>query len=355
MTRSILSGISLLLIFCTQSTFVYAGPPVVAGKVGKQLDDVMLSLDQDKGGFYGSVLVARGKKILLHKSYGFHDQKRKKPLAVDSLWDWASITKMFTAAAILRLEMRGKLSIDDSIRKFYPAAPETAQGVTLRHLMNHTSGLDQRDMPDKFIRNRDGMVMQYLKLKPRAAPGKVFAYSNTAYWVLAAVIELVSKKSYEDYCLKDVLKAAGMREATFIGHKTLKLERVPKDNRGQGNYFAYGNQLSWGYRGSGGLVATTADLYFWHRALSGKKFLNKQAKKAFYQVGLQSYALGWRVTKQKGDTIYSHGGDVGNTTMYYFRSSKHDVVIALAYGYKGPGERRDQTCDRLFRIALQKQ
>ena len=333
--------------------------PIVSGKAGKRIDEAILKLDKEKGGFWGSALVSRGTKVLLYKGYGLMDPSSDAPMPADALWDWASVSKQFTAAAILRLEMENKLSIDDSIRKFFPQAPADKQVVKLRHLMNHTSGIrntwgdEERASPGR----RDDYVLAYLKVPMLSKPGERWAYNNEAYSVLAAVVEMASNMKYEEFCLKKLFKPAAMKDTSFIGYRKLDLKRVPRDDRGQGRRWAYFEDRGprgWNYRGMGGVVASTLDMFKWHHALRGKKVLSEAAKKRYYEVGLQDYALGWRVKKQRGDTFYSHGGSVGKHVTFYMRAENANVVVALVYGYPKPAESPEQTALRLFQLAMQK-
>ena len=320
---------------------VVAGPkkskrmkPIVAGKAGQRLDEVIQKLDLDSGGFWGSVLVAKGRKVLLCKSYGSLTPDSDVPIPTDALWDWASVSKQFTAAAILRLGMERKLTLDDSIRKFFPAAPQDKQPVTLRHLLNHTSGISNRygDAPRGSVSERESYSKAFLALPMVSKPGEKWAYNNEAYSLLAAVVEKASNMKFEAYCQKKLFKPAKMTDTAFIGSPGLDVDRVPKDDRGKNKRWAYFDDhgpMGWNYRGMGGVVTSTIDMYKWNVALRGKRILSPAAKKSYYQAGLDDYALGWYVKQRRGDTFYTHGGSVGKHITYYLRTEKSDVVVAI--------------------------
>lgn len=328
--------------------------PTVKGKLGKQLDRHMLSLDKRAGGFCGSAFVSRGGKVLLAKGYGLADAAKQRKMPHDALWDWASVSKQFTAAAILKLEMQQKLCIDDSIRKHFPQAAENKQPITIRHMLNHTSGIDQSKRPEGVdFRKRDAVVAYFLQLPVARKPGEKWEYSNLTYFVLAALVEKLSGQTFEDYSVKSLFRPAGMKNACFIGYPGLDLDRVPKDDRGNGRHFAYGYDLTWGYKGSGGAIASPHEMMLWDQALRGKKILSAQAKADYYRVGLEDYALGWYVRKWPNDEIgYEHTGRVGNTVTCYLRLKNAKVVVALAYSYGRFGERPDHTAHRLARMVL---
>ncbi len=178
--------------------------------------------------------------------------------------------------------------------------------------------------------NRDAVVKWFLSLPVSSKPGSKWEYSNLAYWVLGALVEKLSGDSYEKFCVEKLFRPAGMEDACFIGWKDLDLARVPKDKRGKGVHFAYGYEMSWGYRGSGGAVVSLEEMLLWDRALRGDKILSKRAKERMYEVGQNDYACGWFVDKNMGGTIYRHSGRVGETSTAYLRWIDEDIVVALA-------------------------
>lgn len=324
--------------------------PVVRGKTGKLLDLYLGALDPGSGGFFGSAFIARGKKVFLDKGYGMADVGKKRKMPVNALWDWASVSKQFTAAAILKLEMQGKVSLGDSIRKYYKRAPKAMAPITIRHLLNHTSGIDQSQRPQGVdFRKRKAMLDWFLKRPVAVEPGLKWEYSNLAYFALAALIEKRSGLEFERFCIKHLFRPAGMKEACFIGSPGLDLDRVPREERGEGKHFAYGYDLSWGYRGSGGAIATPREMWVWDRALRGTKILNKAAKAEYYRVGLKEYSLGWYVKSGHGDTCWEHSGAVGKTVTYYLRLKQSAIVVALAYSYR-PEQHPKITADEMVNI-----
>lgn len=315
------------------------GEAIVEGDVGKALDARVAAFDRDAGGFSGIVLAARDGKILLEKGYGLHDAQRKREIDTRSLWDWASVTKQFTAAAVLRLQDKKKLKLDDPLTKHWPKAPADKKKVTVRHLLNHTSGIQSgfRGEWKWDARSRASLEDLVLSLPLESEPGAKFDYSNSGYALAAALVEKVSGKSFEEFCAAELFAPAGMQDTMMIGGKSLDLDRVPKIERGAGFTdrpaefrFAYGNELTWGYRGCGGVVATARDMLAWDQALRGKKVLSANAKKELYTVARDDYALGWFVQRlPAGECAFHSGGVLGVVTMYY-RLLDQDVVVALA-------------------------
>lgn len=310
---------------------------LVAGAVGKKLDELCSSTSRFPNGLSGSVLVARGGKVLLQKGYGVANAASRSPVRADALFDWCSVTKQFTAAAVLKLQMQKKLSIDDPIAKHFKDVPKDKAKVTIRQLLNHTSGIATRsDFGQAEAASKEALVKWFVGSPIASEPGAKWEYSNAAYFALAALIEIKSGKSWEKYLREELFEPAGMKDARCIGDADLDLERVPLDARGTGQPFEYGNSLSWGYRGAGGVVATVADMLAWDRALRGTKVLSEAAKRDYYTVGLSEYALGWELQKWAGNTAYTHSGHTGEVVTFYFRSIDPDVVVAVALNEEPP-------------------
>jgi CubicO group peptidase (beta-lactamase class C family) len=333
-----------------------AADATVQGKVGEELDQIVLQFDADAGGFSGIVLVARDGRVVLEKGYGVHDAATGQPVGVDSLWDWASVSKQFTAAALLRLQDKKKLDLDDSLRKHWPKAPADKKGVTVRHLLEHTSGIQSGFRGEwEFDSSRRAALEELvLSLPVESPPGEKHDYSNSGYALAAALVEKLSGKTFEDYCRQELFVPAGMKDAGMIGDHEIDLDRVPKIERGAGFTdrppefrFAYGNSLHWGYRGCGGVVATARDMFAWDQALRGKKLLSAKARKELYTVAKDDYALGWMVRRlPAGECAFHSGSVLGVVTMYY-RLLDEDVVVALACNYT-PKDNPGRLAERLL-------
>ena len=185
--------------------------PVVNGETGRLLDEYLSRLE--RFGFSGGALAVRGKEVLLTKSYGLADRARRIPLTTDSVYNLGSITKQFTAAAILTLEMQGKLAVTDLASKYLDGVPADKSTITLHHLLTHSSGLESDFSPTDYDPvGREEYVRRALQSTLLFKPGEGYEYSNAGYSLLAAIVEMVSGQPYEVYLTERVLKPAGMRE-----------------------------------------------------------------------------------------------------------------------------------------------
>ena len=208
-------------------------------------------------GLRGSILVAKdGKdgKVLIARGMG--DENLKGGNHAETLFEIASVTKQFTAAAILKLADMKKLSLGDSIVKHLPNIPDNCKSITIRHLLQHTSGISDSNSAGGGD-DLETVIPKFLKGGPQHDPGTHWEYWNQGYSLLAGVIERKSKMSYANFCRQQLFKKAKMKTACFTGDPRPKKARVALGHSERGNrtalahpYGAYGYQ----YRGMGGAV-----------------------------------------------------------------------------------------------------
>ncbi len=317
--------------------------PIVSGEAGKRIDEYLSRLEPF--GFSGGVVAVRGKDILILKSYGLADRAKHIRLATDSVYSIGSITKQFTAAAILTLEMRGKLGVTDPISRYLDGVPPDKAAITIHHLLTHSSGLESDFSPTDYEPvGREEYTRRALRSELLFEPGKGYEYSNSGYSLLAAIVERVSGQSYEDYLVANVLRPAGMLES---GYKAPHWDasRVAHGYRDGGD--EWGTILDriqapdapyWMLRGNGGLHTTLADVVAWHRSLGSNAVLNEAERAKYFKpyvaegpAGLSHYAYGWAVSKTvRGTTLVQHNGGNGIFVAEFLRFVDEDTMLFLA-------------------------
>ena len=278
-------------------------------------------------GFSGAVLVAKRNKIILNKTYGNAAGLGANP----NFWI-ASMSKSFTAAAILKLQEQGKLSVTDPLTKFFVDVPADKQQITVHNLLNHTSGL-----PDKYasdgITEREKAAEAILALALDWKVGEAYHYSNDGYSLLAIIVEVASKMSFEDYLRKEILRPAKLYHTGFWGFEE-KANLAPfadgtNPQRADATIYKAGKSVAnWGWRGAAGLYSTTEDVYKWMLALEKNKVLNLTSREQLWgkQVLIASvspiedafYGYGWGLRFRNGkrfnirhlgdDTFTGHNG-----------------------------------------------
>jgi CubicO group peptidase (beta-lactamase class C family) len=278
-----------------------------------------------KKNFSGVALVVQDGEVLLAKGYGFADRVGKTPYTTDTVFDIGSITKPFTASAVLKLEMDDKLKITDSITKFWKDVPEDKREITLHHLLTHTAGFKDSLGGDYEKIDRGDFVTLALASKLRSKPGTTFSYSNVGYSLLGAVIERVTGGSYETYLHDRLFKPAGMTKTGYALPNWGKSElargyQIDKDwgtplNREWAEDGPY-----WHLRANGGLLSTVGDLYRWSVALREDEILSIEAKQKQFTphvseglfAGGNHYGYGWSIGKtQHGTPAWEHNGSNG--------------------------------------------
>lgn len=300
-----------------------------------------------KAGFNGTVLVAQKGIILLEKATGFaHDTVAN---TMNSKFQLASLSKTFTALAIMKLVQEGKMGLDNTIQDFYPDFPYT--GVTLRSLLSHRSGLpyyqyefDRRVRKEK-IYPRNQQVMQWFTEAvptPRVLnlPDHYFAYNNTNYAILGAIIEKVSGQPFAQYMEENIFRPAGMLD-TFAGTSASPLL---DQNRTYG--YQNGRKLEKDFyddiMGDKGIYSTAPDLLKYYYMLKSGKIVSKEnlremyTPRSFEHPGIRNYGYGFRlwVNKlQQTDYIYHTGWWKGYNTIMFFDLRDDFVVILLSNKY----------------------
>lgn len=295
-------------------------------------------------GFSGSVFIGKDDKPLVNRAYGLADRSRNTANTPDTLFDIGSVSKQFTSAAILKLEMMGKLNTGDSLPKFFENVPDDKKGITILQMLSMTSGLVPSPGPDgsDAMRDRDKRVRQILEAPLSFPPGARYQYTNSGYNLAAAIIEKVSGQPFEQFLYEQLLKPAGM---TNTGFKTSRF-RVPdwdkkavvhlynddEDNGSAGDK----DEAAWFLNGPGSILTTPGDLFKWHLALLGEKVLSPPAKQKLYTPVMEDYALGWRVTTTPFGKLIVHGG---GTTLgagaHFMRYVDRGVTVILCINNAG--------------------
>ena len=320
MRKPLLSALLLSLVVLGMLSLIPGSldwDEVVSGKTARNMDIYLSRITPF--GFSGAVLYAKDGQILLNKGYGLADRLQSIPNTRDTVFSTGSITKQFTAAGIMKLEMMGKLDTSDPITKFFSDVPQDKRSITLHHLLTHTSGVVDMVGSDYEKAERDGTVRKILSRPLQYLPGEEFSYSNGGYSMLAAVLEIVSAEPYEDFLFKNLFEPAGM---FFTGYRrpdwseqsvahwyvNEKDNGIPLDKP-----YPYWNLL-----GNGGVLSTTGDMYLWHKALMEDNIISAQAKNKIYTPVLNEYGYGWDIIDSPRGTLIQHDGGsmLGNSAEF---------------------------------------
>lgn len=233
------------------------------------------------GGFHGLIRICHDGRAIFERTAGWADKNRSREIEPDMVFDLGSITKVFTAAAVLKLKDAGKLSLGDGVGRFVPNLPGDKAAVTLEQLMRHTSGL-----PDIFGMDEDNVSREWFlgKIREaafRSAPGTKTAYSNAGYSLLGIAIENTSGTNYERYVQESVLAPAGLRQTGYVEPRWVPQKVVCgfKDGKPWGSvrdYYAPDGP-GWNLHANGGMLSTATELDQWFRALEKGRLLTPES------------------------------------------------------------------------------
>lgn len=312
-----------------------------------RMDQVVQSYVSEKK-FMGSVLVARGDETLFSKGYGSANLEWNIPNSPNTKFRLGSVTKQFTAAAILLLDERGKLKIDDLVRKFVPDAPAAWDKITLYHLLTHTSGIPNfTNFPDyrsqePFPATPEQLVARFRDKPLDFQPGEKWSYSNSGYVLLGYVLEKASGESYQAFLQKNIFDPLGMKDSGYDSNSAVIKSRAsgyaPSDNGGfplNAGFIHMSIPFS-----AGALYSTTEDLLKWERGLFGGKVLSLASLAKMTTPFKEDYACGVSVRTIKGHKVIDHGGGIEGFTTFlaYYPESKTTVISLSNIGGPAPQE-----------------
>jgi len=318
----------------------------------------------EKGGFNGAWLYAEKGEIVSKGALGFRDPEDTLPITEDTIFQLASVTKQFTAAAVMLARREGLLELDDEITKYFPEIPYP--DVTIRHLLTHTSGIpDYFDDTDWFIKiwkeekrvPGNDEILRFLcetEAKPYFAPGEGMHYSNTGYNLLALLVERLSGVPFEEFLQKNIFEPAGMN-STRCCH--IRRDGVPFANYAQatvfedGKYVAdvdseeYGDVAAFdGLNGDDYVYTNIFDMLRWDRALREGKVLTPEEQKLMYTPGKLvngedavydedeglGYGFGWFVGRDEElGLIVSHSGGMPGVATWLERFIDEDRMLVI--------------------------
>jgi len=321
--------------------FIFAFSTSVAQTLEKQVDDYLKS-EYPSDGPGVSFLIAKDGKAIYQKAFGMANLELKVPMTPNNVIEIGSITKQFTAVAILMLEEQGKLKVEDDITKYIPDYPTLGKKITIHNLLNHTSGIKSYTGMANFISNaRTDMTPKVLidvfKNEPMDfEPGEKFMYNNSGYILLGYIIEVASGETYADFIEKHIFQKLGMNSSSYGSMKKIVPNRASGYSEGENGYVnADYLSLTLPYA-AGSIMSTTNDLLTWQNALNTFKLIKKESyEKAIHGSTLNNgehitYGYGLGEDSVNGSPSIQHGGGIfGYTTMGIYLPEEKVFVSGL--------------------------
>lgn len=335
------------VLFLSLAAAALAGP--------ERSDDLAARLDRIFAEAYpaagpgAAVIVVQGGKPLLRKGYGLANVELSVPIAPEMVFRIGSVTKQFTAAAILKLVEAGKLSLSDKIGRFLPDFPTRGKRITIEQLLTHTSGIKSvTGMPSWPAHMREdwtlAQLIAFFQNEPfDFEPGTKWKYNNSGYHLLGAIIEKVSGKKYEDFVAEAIFRPLKMERTRYGSDAPIIPGRVEGYQRTPGGivnapYVSMTQPFS-----AGALVSTVDDLARWQAALDGNGFLSAESRRRMWTpVTLPDgtptgYGFGWGIWRYEGHAVVEHGGAINGFVTANMRWPDDRVYVAVLSNATGPG------------------
>ena len=341
---------ALVLVFVATSCFA---------QDAARMDEVVQTYVRDKT-FMGTVLVARGTEVILSKGYGSANLEWEIPNTPATKFRLGSITKQFTAASILLLEERGKLKLDDPIKKYLPEAPAAWDAITIFHLLTHSSGIPNfTNLPEyKSLKLEDTPVaktVMTVRDKPLDfVPGDRMSYSNSGYLLLGHVIERVTGDSYEKFVTANIFTPLGMKDSGYDSNTAV----IPR--RAAGYAPSANGPVNAGFihmsipHAAGALYSTTEDLLRWEQGLFGGKLISAASLAKMTTPFKSDYAFGVVVQTASGRKVIQHGGGIEgfNTFLAYYPDTRTTVAVLANINGQAPNQIATKLADLAHGVAV---
>ena len=286
--------------------------------------------------FRGTIVAERNGQVLVERGYGMAVEEWQTPDSPETRFELASVSKQFTAAAILQLADSGKLNVDDLVSKYYPASPPSWKGMTIHHLLTHTSGLPENEW-EHFYKGKcapyttEEQVKTFRDRPLGFQPGSSWQYRNTEYYLLAFIIEKLSGESYPAYLAHHIFEPLKMTHSGFATMAAI-LPQMSEGYSREGStlvrreYFDRSMET-----GAGGIYTTAEDMLRWNKGLDSPGLLSAQALDFMFTAHPPgNYGAGWFIDTSPRRKIYHEGGDPGFAAFEARYPDQHVVIVVLS-------------------------
>jgi CubicO group peptidase (beta-lactamase class C family) len=296
-----------------------------------------------KQGFSGSILIVHKGDTLLRNGYGFSDKQKQIANTSETIFDFGSLTKQFTGAAIIKAETLGLVTVEQKLADFFPEVPNDKADITIHQLLTHSAGFEDVLGDDYDLVTKDQFLHLAFESELQFEPGASYAYSNAGYSLLGIIIEEVSGQSYESFLKTNLFNAAGMSATGYNLLKDVSFQDRIAVGYIDGEFDGKPTEMpwledgpAWHLRANGGILTSVAEMYTWIYALTeGKVFDNSALTKyltPYVQEGTESshYSYGWVVDDSPLGKVYWHdgGNDIFSAVALHFPESETVIIIA---------------------------
>jgi CubicO group peptidase (beta-lactamase class C family) len=345
----------LLILFVSISSICYSQYK------SELLDSLFITMSQ-RGQFYGNVLIAEHDEVIFSKSYGYSDRTKEELLNAETLFNVGSVSKAFTAIAILQLVEKRKLKTSDKVSKYLPEFPYAE--ITIHHLLVHAGGLpddyellNSSNWDNSRIAANNDVMSALIEQKPALlfAAGERSEYSNLGFIILAEIVKQVSESDFKEYLLRNIFEPAGMSRTNIYNANEIKqIENVAK------GYVLYpftgkyeeaikipefvSQYTTSGFQGDGNVYSTTIDLFNFYKALSNNTLIKENSQNLMFQKHIHArmegtpdfgnnYGYGWTIINAPMLVVQRGGELAGYLSNTVWNISEGRLIIYLSNDY----------------------
>jgi CubicO group peptidase (beta-lactamase class C family) len=287
-----------------------------------------------------AVGIIQNGRFIHRKAYGLADLEWATPLRPDSVFRICSLTKQFTAVAVMMLEERGALSVEDPLERHLPDWPARGRRITLRHLLDHTSGVwrHDSDQVERTLRPNPPVtdVLEMIKARDfEFEPGERYRYNNSGYLLLGAVIEAVSGMSYADFLRTAIFEPLGMGQTRLLTHEAITPLRARGYIKGRKRFHnARLDAMNWAWS-AGALGSTLDDLALWDRAIRDHRLIRRETLERMLAParltggGSFPYGFGWGLADYRGLRVFHHTGGISGFGCHMLHARDEDLTTIV--------------------------
>ena len=335
---------SICVLFCLFLPLPCAAQQIDTGVPPDSLIDRIMQTHYAAGDFNGTVLVARSGNVLYQHAFGLANREWNVPNDLETKFEIGSMTKQFTALLVLQLVNEGKLRLDGHPSDYLPYyRKDTGSRITLSELLSHTSGVPNFISLPGFLEGTASrthyevkdFVQKYCSGYLEFEPGTKFHYSNSGYFILGAILEAVSGKSYEELLRERIFEPLEMKNSGYAHSEAILPHRASGYERSPGGFHnARFYDMSIPFA-AGALYSTVGDLLLWDQALYGEQLLPVKFRDLLFKPNLENYGYGWGIlvpaagSPYAGESIPMHGGAIFGFQSVIVRIIEHHELIVL--------------------------
>ena len=305
------------------------------------------------------VLAIDDGKVVFEHTSGLADIDAKTPCTLQTNFRMASVSKQFTATAVMLLVDLGKLSLDDKLTKFFPGFPDYGDKITVKQLLAHTSGLPAYEgliPPGTTLQLDDYDVLHLLMdtKAPKFIPGEKFEYSNSGYTLLGLIVEQIAQKPFHDFMASEVFRPLGMEESVLYQRGLNEISNRAYGHVKQDNKWVRSDQsLTSAVRGDGGVYTSLQDYRKWLAGIDDQKLLSKESYKAMFSPQVETdrdgshYGYGWFIDEYRGEPRIHHNGDTHGFRACVQRFPKRGAAILIQLNSDVEGDTMTKVGERV--------